>query len=136
MVRPTNDEKDLQNLSTIGDSSLRPEFISQLKCLQKKIFNKVKAKNINGHTLNGPMLIDLANTYIGALNGGSIPNIESSWKNVCTYEQERNYIECLDFYLKQGKQLSGTESFTTMLRDLKDQTITRFRDSFIGDSNE
>ena len=47
---------------------------------------KVKPKVMNGHKLNGPMILELANTYVNALNNGSVPNIENAWTNVCSFE--------------------------------------------------
>lgn len=47
---------------------------------------KIKVKVMNGHQLNGPMILELANSYIEALNSGHIPNIESAWTNVCSFE--------------------------------------------------
>ena len=34
---------------------------------------------MNGHQLNGPMIVELALSYINALNQGQVPNIESAW---------------------------------------------------------
>jgi hypothetical protein len=57
LVRPVETETELQQLDTLDESELRPEFVEQIKALRKKIFKKVKPKNIHNKTLNGPMLI-------------------------------------------------------------------------------
>ena len=44
---------------------------------------KIKYKLLNGHQMNGPMIVELANAYISALNDGHLPNIENAWTNVC-----------------------------------------------------
>lgn len=54
--------------------------------LKVKVMSKAKVKQINGHALNGPMLIELANSYIKALNNGEVPVIENAWTNVCHFE--------------------------------------------------
>lgn len=59
---------------------------------------KVKVKVVNGHQLNGPMIVELALSYINALNLGQVPNIESAWSNVCNYEQERAFKESLKYF--------------------------------------
>ena len=59
---------------------------------------KVKPKIINGHPMNGPMIVELANTYIKALNDGHVPNIENAWTNVCNFEQERAYKESIRLF--------------------------------------
>lgn len=54
--------------------------------IKQKVMTKVKVKVMNGHQLNGPMLLELAHSYIEALNTGSVPNIENAWTNVCIFE--------------------------------------------------
>ena len=54
---------------------------------------KVKVKQINGRGVNGNMLVELANSYIGALNDGEVPVIENAWTNVCQFEQQRAFKE-------------------------------------------
>lgn len=61
--------------------------------LKQKVMGKAKVKTMNGHPLNGPMLIELANSYIIALNEGQVPIIENAWTNVCHFEQERAFKE-------------------------------------------
>ena len=70
----------------MDDSELRADFREQLGRVKYKTFSKLKPKSVNGHFLNGKMLIDLAQSYIDALNEGAVPNIESAWTNMCAYE--------------------------------------------------
>ena len=53
----------------------------------------MKVKQINGRGVNGNMLVELANSYIGALNDGEVPVIENAWTNVCQFEQQRAFKE-------------------------------------------
>jgi len=39
LVRPVEDEKDLQQLNSLADEELRPEFLVQVKALRSKIFS-------------------------------------------------------------------------------------------------
>ncbi len=59
--------------------------------------SKAKTKRINGHEINGCMLIELANSYIKALNDGEVPVIENAWTNVCHFEQERAFKQALEY---------------------------------------
>jgi len=43
------------------------------------VFNKAKPKNLKGKDLSGPMLLEVAQAYVEAINEGSIPVIESAW---------------------------------------------------------
>ena len=59
MVRPVENEKDLQNLMNLTDEDIRPEFITQSNHLREMIYSKVKPKNFGGKILSGEMLIEL-----------------------------------------------------------------------------
>lgn len=47
IVRPTEEEKDLQMLQNIKDERLRPEFVDQMVALRTRIFKRVKPKMLN-----------------------------------------------------------------------------------------
>ncbi len=87
LVRPTEQEKNLQALVRLPEKDLRPEFLEQLSKLKHKVFTKARPKTMNGHALNGSMLVELAQSYVQALNNGEVPVIESAWTNVCQFEQ-------------------------------------------------
>lgn len=79
LVRPTEDESKLQRLNELSKDELRPEFNTEIEYLRTKVFNKAKPKNLKGKDLSGPMLLEVAQAYVEAINGGSIPVIESAW---------------------------------------------------------
>jgi hypothetical protein len=43
------------------------------------MLKKVKPKMVHGKHISGTMLIELAETYIGAMNDGKIPTIDTAW---------------------------------------------------------
>ena len=49
----------------------------------------MKPKVIDGAQVNGPMLIELAESYCEALNEGRVPTIENAWNYVKSAEQEK-----------------------------------------------
>lgn len=59
MIRPTELEKDMQNLQNLEEDKLRPEFAEQIGNLRKKICSKVKPKMFKGKPINGPGFIVL-----------------------------------------------------------------------------
>jgi hypothetical protein len=79
MVRPTEEEKDLQNVQNLEDSQLRPEFTTQMELLRNKVFKRIKPKCLHGKSLTGVMFIELCQSYVEAINKGSVPNIENAW---------------------------------------------------------
>jgi hypothetical protein len=86
MVRPVEDETQLQNLQKMDDSKMRPEFVEQISTLRHKIFKKVKPKTLNNKVLTGEMILELAHAYTKAINQGSVPNIQNAWTYVCQNE--------------------------------------------------
>ena len=86
MVRPVENEKLLQNLQQMPDEELRPEFVEEIQSLRQKIFKKVKPKTLNSKQMTGEMLLELALAYTGAINEGSVPNIQNAWSYVCQNE--------------------------------------------------
>lgn len=44
------------------------------------------------------MIVELAQSYVAALNGGKVPTIESAWDSVKASELERGYRESMSMY--------------------------------------
>ena len=86
MIRPLENESDLQRLDSMDDTELRPEFTEQMRQIRKRIYKKVKPKMLNGKTLTGPMLIEITKSYLAAINSGGVPNIENAWNYLCKQE--------------------------------------------------
>ena len=90
LVRPVENEKDLQNLMNLPDNKIRPEFLLQSNNLKNNIFSKIKPKNFGGNILSGEMLIALLESIINSINNGAIPVIENSWKYITDNECIKN----------------------------------------------
>ena len=48
IVRPVENESDLQRLNCLENEKIRPEFLEQIEILREKIFMNVKPKNFEG----------------------------------------------------------------------------------------
>ena len=83
MVRPLVDEDRLQSLEELEIDQLRAEFIEQVMILRKKVMHKLPVKKVLGHAVNGSTWISMLQQYAEAFNSGKVPNIESSWHNLC-----------------------------------------------------
>jgi len=137
-VRPTEQEKNLQTLVKLPDKELRQEFLEQMSKLKHKVFTKARPKTMNGHSLNGSMLVELALSYVAALNNGEVPVIESAWTNVCQFEQQRAYKEAQQCYqtlittrLKCNRD--PDIDVKAVLREIRDQALIVLKKDFIGD---
>lgn len=50
--------------------------------VRKKVLGRIKPKTLNGTVISGKILIELAHTYVDAINKGAVPNIENAWTNI------------------------------------------------------
>lgn len=98
MVRPTENEKDLQSLQSLSDKEMRPEFCNQMQQLRQRIFKRVKPKSLNGRFITGATLLELCLSYTEAINKGSVPCIENAWTYVCKNESQRAQRDAIDLY--------------------------------------
>jgi len=101
MVRPIENEKDLQNLQSLDNSLIRREFLEQAETLRNKVFKKVKPKMFNNKLLTGSMLIELLDNIIDSINKGAVPVIENSWKYMLHNESLKNMNNCMDKFRKK-----------------------------------
>ena len=81
MIRPTDEERDIQSLSKTG-VQIKDEFLEQIEELKIFIFNRIKPLRMNGVALKGQDYVILANSYLNAINKGSIPTINDAWTEV------------------------------------------------------
>ena len=99
MVRPVEEESDLQNLQNLPDDKLRKEFLEQAKMFRNKVMKKIKPKIFRKKNLNGFLLIQLIQSILDSINNGSIPVIENSWK----YVMQNECIKTGDNLIKKFK---------------------------------
>lgn len=119
MVRPVEDEKDLQNLQTLDNNRIRPEFLEQAEILRNKVFKKVKPKSFNGKILSGSMLVELIKSILESINSGGIPVIENSWKYVLHNESQKNITDSVNNYkAKINKFKDDNKENTNFFSDL------------------
>ena len=82
LVRPVSDEAGLRNLASCPWADLREEFRAGVTTLRKKLYGKVRPKEMYGKLVTGPMLVNLARSYVDAINSGGVPTISSAWERV------------------------------------------------------
>lgn len=63
----------------MNSTQLREEFNQQVDALRSRMLKKVKPKTLRGRIISGSMLIELAESYIGAMNDGKVPTIDTAW---------------------------------------------------------
>ncbi|KAG6549388.1 hypothetical protein Mapa_009107 [Marchantia paleacea] len=100
LVRPLNDEHDLQRLDQIPMDRMRSEFRSGLDTLTKFVFERTRPKQLGPTIMNGPRLAGLTQSFLDALNAGAVPTIATSWQNVEENECRRAHDMAVENYLR------------------------------------
>ena len=104
MIRPLTNEENLQNLANMDLDELRADFVEQVMQLRRKVINRVKPKTLNGKILTGPMLANLTNSYVSAINKGVVPNIDNAWNYICKNECNKAIDESIQMFEEELKE--------------------------------
>ncbi|XP_021726537.1 guanylate-binding protein 3-like [Chenopodium quinoa] len=99
LVRPLNNESQLQRMDQLSLNKLRPEFKSGLDALTRFVFERTRPKQMGATTMNGPMLAGITQSFLDALNHGAVPTITSSWQSVEESECRRAYDSATEEYM-------------------------------------
>lgn len=102
LVRPVEDEKDLQNLE--NTQSLRKEFIDQCSLLREKVFSLLTPKSINGKILTGINLTVFLEDIVNSINNGGVPIIENSWKYMIDLENISSLKNLTSVFISKIKE--------------------------------
>ena len=126
MVRPVEKESDLQIMQNLPDQRLRKEFLEQAQIFKNKVLQITKPKMFMKKNVTGSILVDLVQSILNSINGGSIPVIENSWKYVIQNEcikQSDNIVKKFkeeienyrNFNKNNGNYVKNIQEFTNNL---------------------
>ncbi|KAJ6832710.1 guanylate-binding protein 3 [Iris pallida] len=114
LVRPLNNENDLQRLDQISLDKLRPEFRAGLDALAKFVFDRTRPKQVGATVMTGPILAGITQSFLDAINNGAVPTISSSWQSVEEAECRRAYDAATEAYtLSFDRSKPAEEVFLT-----------------------
>ncbi|XVF27580.1 hypothetical protein REPUB_Repub14bG0120800 [Reevesia pubescens] len=123
LVRPLNNENDLQRLDQSSLDKLRPEFRAGLDALTKFVFERTRPKQVGATVLTGPVLIGVTESYLDALNNGAVPTISSSWQSVEEVECRRAYDSATEVYMSSFDRSKPPEEGA--LREAHEEAVQR-----------
>ncbi|XP_020218327.1 guanylate-binding protein 1 [Cajanus cajan] len=123
LVRPLNNENDLQRLDQISLQKLRPEFRSGLDALTKFVFERTRPKQVGATMMTGPVLVGITQSYLDALNHGAVPTISSSWQSVEEAECRRAYDSATDIYMSSFDR--STPPDEVAMREAHEQAVQK-----------
>ncbi|OEL21953.1 Guanylate-binding protein 6 [Dichanthelium oligosanthes] len=128
LVRPLNNENELQRLDQIPLEKLRPEFHAGLDELTRFIFERTRPKQVAGTIMTGPVLAGVTQSFLDALNNGAVPTISSSWQSVEEAECRRAYDSATEIYMSSfGHSRLAEED---ALRDAHEAALRKALDAY------
>ena len=123
MVRPTEDEHDLQNLQNLPDNKFRKEFLEESIIFRNKVMKKTKPKRLNGKILTGAMLVEFVQNILDSINSGGIPVIEDSWRYIMKNECIKSTKELINkFIIEINKYKDENKDKKDFLKNIKKYT--------------
>ncbi|CAM0953897.1 unnamed protein product [Alopecurus aequalis] len=134
LVRPVNNEKDLQRLDQLPVSTFRPEFTSGLDAFTKFVFDRTRPKQLGASTMTGPILAGLTQSFLDAINTGAVPTISSSWQSVEETECRRAYESAVDTYNSSfdRKKMAEEDALREAHESAMNKAISAFNASAVG----
>ena len=134
MVRPVEDEKDLQNLEYLANEELRNEFLEQSENFRNKVLNIVCPKTFRKKLLNGSMLVELVQNILDSINAGCIPVIENTWKYVVQSECIKNTEDLFNKFAKEIRKFrdenKDDEDFGNKMKQFTKDLTKKYIDEF------
>eukprot|EP01126_Amoeba_proteus_P057462 TRINITY_DN7313_c0_g1_i14.p1 TRINITY_DN7313_c0_g1~~TRINITY_DN7313_c0_g1_i14.p1 ORF type:complete len:811 (+),score=183.63 TRINITY_DN7313_c0_g1_i14:473-2905(+) len=137
LIRPTNDESSLQQIETISETELRPEFLRQMNNIVEKIKSKAAPKTMMHKNLTGSSFVSLMERYVDSINQGVVPVIHDVWTNVSFQENQkafevafREYSTSLSRSFSKSLDLEEMENENGKIRR---EVLLKFRQSCFGD---
>ena len=108
LVRPVTDEKALQRMASLDVKDLRGEFRGQMEALRNRVVEQVRPKTVEGVMVTGAAYLSLANAYVQAINGGTVPVIHSAWTAVVELQAKKAMEDAHASFRADLKQLSAS----------------------------
>ncbi|KAE9597202.1 hypothetical protein Lal_00007593 [Lupinus albus] len=128
LVRPLNEENDLQRLEQISLDKFRPEFRSGLDALTKFVFERTRPKQVGATMMTGPVLVGIIESYLNALNHGAVPTISSSWQSVEEAECHKAYDSSTEVYISSFDHSKPPEE--AALREAHEEAVQKSMAAF------
>ncbi|KAM3147019.1 hypothetical protein pb186bvf_000735 [Paramecium bursaria] len=125
LVRPTQDEKDLQHLTTMPFNDLRSEFQEQVLALRKKFSFKVQNKQYKGRPTTPYSFVEMCRHFVKTINEGNLPVIESQWQMICKQEINRTLTGGIQIYSNLMKDLLKGKGLTSEQFDIEHTQFAR-----------
>lgn len=96
LVRPVDDEEQLQCLGDLSLDQMRPKFVEQMTDLRGRVLCGCPLlRSPAGELATGGAFLALVEAHIEAMNSGSVPDLGSTWQHISQQECGRALDEGL-----------------------------------------
>lgn len=139
LVRPVDEEEQLQRLSELPLSAFRPKFTKQMDELRRMVLGGCQPlKSISGQVATCGAFIALAEAHVEAMNSGGVPQLGSAWQQVSRQECGRAVDEALRVFSAATMQVLGMlpcsdEDLQEVLQRGETQARQKFQEVALGD---
>jgi hypothetical protein len=119
-------EEELKKLKEIPFENLKPNFKLEFINLKNKIYKDTEPKIINSKRITGPVLANLIEEFVNAINKGIVPNINNAWDNVINKDIsdfKRKALEKYKSNTKQINELQENEELMVKLQQYKNEAL-------------
>ncbi|EEF44366.1 interferon-induced guanylate-binding protein, putative [Ricinus communis] len=136
LVRPLNNETDLQHLDRVSLDKFRPEFLSGLHAFANFVYERTRPKQAGDNVMTGPLLAGITKSLVDALNNGAAPTISFSWQ-VCTRDSViETDLECSNAIQGMEKRLQeaclATDAKIENLAVVLESLLSKYEESVHG----
>ena len=102
-------------MQSLDVSELRSEFRTQMDALRERVRKQVRPKTVEGVTVTGSAYLSLAEAYVRAINGGTVPVIHSAWTAVVELQAKKAMEDARTSFHADLKLLSTSLHSSTEL---------------------
>jgi hypothetical protein len=129
MVRPCQEEKDLENLNNLPESRCRAVFVDQMNEFRSLLRSRIKNKLYFGNPVSGKMLLAMAQDFVNGVNNGAMPAVKDSWQMLMQLGASETFDICLDLFdqtissYEQSQEMKSSESLLQWLLTEKKKAL-------------
>ena len=95
-------------------------------------------KKVLGHAIDGRTWAGLIKSYVEQINTGRVPNIESSWHNICQSRAQQGLTQAIEQFQREVDQAVLPANVIEVEKLVQDAERTAIRDlkrELVGDQS-
>jgi len=139
LVQPIVEEEELQNLSNMPESRLRPEFTNEVVRLRKRVYKYPVKRGFQGTPMLPQQWWAFMEACVEAMNNNGCPEVIDVWTAVGNKECERATELAIQTFTKAIQASEETKSLAVLEKQLAQaysEAIIKYKMTAMGDNIE